>query len=207
MIGPIVNSASGLVLDDPSSSTTTGPIQQSQLNGGGNQMWEFIPLSFVSTGGGDSGFSYTGVYYYEIKNWASGLVLDSSNGSVGLGTPIQQDPWRGALSQEWTIPGTFTAHPWHATAVTGAGGKVSDGPGGPTANGTTIQLAQGNGAVGQPPTIPVNPPLSPVWTIGINPTALDAILAESDSAGRLSTRRRTSAVPWPPGRTSTATSI
>src|SRR5271165_1405517 len=69
----IVNEASGKVLDDPGASPNNfAVIDQWQLNGAGNQRWDLI-----SVGNG----------YYQIRNEASGLVLDNSL-STTEGTPI-----------------------------------------------------------------------------------------------------------------------
>jgi hypothetical protein len=71
----IVNAYSGKVLDDPGASPNNfAVIDQWQLNGAGNHRWDLI-----SVGSG----------YYEIRNEASGLVLDNSV-SFTEGTPIDQ---------------------------------------------------------------------------------------------------------------------
>jgi hypothetical protein len=133
-VGPayFANQTSGLVLDDPSSSTASRTlIQQNQLNGGANQQWVFVPFS--------SG-------YGAIVNTASGLVLDDPGGSTSNNTLIQQYQLNGGANQQWKLlpqsNGTYVIQNW-------ASGLVLDDPGGSTANHTIIQQYQANGGPNQ----------------------------------------------------------
>ena len=84
----IVNVYSGKVLDDPGASPNNfAVIDQYQLNGAGNQRWDLLPV-----GNGN----------YEIRNEASGLVLDNSF-STTEGTVIDQFQPYGDMNQQWQL--------------------------------------------------------------------------------------------------------
>ena len=85
----IVNAYSGKVLDDPGASPNNfAVIDQWQLNGAANQRWDLI-----SVGNG----------YYQIRNEASGKVLDNSL-SATEGTPIDQFQGDYEPNQYWQVP-------------------------------------------------------------------------------------------------------
>jgi hypothetical protein len=83
----IVNCASGKCLDDPAFSHDPGTlIQQWTYNGGANQVWNIVEVSY-------------GIYY--IQNAASGLVLDVPNFATGDEVKIPQWPFNGGANQLW----------------------------------------------------------------------------------------------------------
>jgi hypothetical protein len=128
----LVNEASGLVLDDPGSSTTSGQkIQQFQLNGGSNQQWQFILLSNGN---------------FEIRNAASGLVLDDPGSSTTSGQKIQQYQWHWGSNQQWQC---LPLSGGNVEIRNAASGLVLDDPGSATANGKLIQQYQWNGGYNQ----------------------------------------------------------
>lgn len=85
----IINVNSGMALEDPNSSMSSGTqMEQGAISGRGgpDQQWEFTPLG-------------TG---YQLKNVGSGLVLDLASDSLSDGTPVQQSAFSpGSQSQEW----------------------------------------------------------------------------------------------------------
>jgi len=84
----ISNVSSGLVLDDPASSTAPGiAVQQWTANGGMNQQWIFRRSS-------------NGL---EIISQASGLAIGPQYGSDLPGVTIYQNTVTGARSQSWQI--------------------------------------------------------------------------------------------------------
>ena len=85
----IVNEASGKVLDDPNFSKSNGAvIDQWQINGGTNQVWNFVRLPDGNQ---------------KIVNAQSGMVLANYDHSTSDGTPIVQRPWNGYLNEQWQI--------------------------------------------------------------------------------------------------------
>ncbi len=85
----IRNELSGMLLDDPGSSGTSGAqIIQWQANGGTNQKW-------YVTGQGNG--------FYTIRNAASGLYLSDPGGSKTNGTKLEQLAGNGSDSQLWSL--------------------------------------------------------------------------------------------------------
>lgn len=85
----LTNNNSGLVLDDPGSSTSSGmQIVQENANGGMDQEW-----FFSSQGNG----------YYVILNVSSGLLLADTNGSATPLTPLVQQTPAHDDSQFWSL--------------------------------------------------------------------------------------------------------
>jgi Ricin-type beta-trefoil lectin domain-like/Malectin domain/Domain of unknown function (DUF3472) len=85
----ITNAGSGLLLDDPGSSTSAGTnVDVSPASGGSNQKWQFTAL-----GGG----------YYEIVNVASGMSLNDPASSKTAGTLLIQYPYQGSSNEAWLL--------------------------------------------------------------------------------------------------------
>jgi hypothetical protein len=90
----IINDYSGKLLDDPGASPNNfALIDQYRLNGAGNQRWYLDPLPDGN---------------YEIRNEASGLVLDNSfSGSEGTKIDQFQDEFQSSgglnLNQQWQL--------------------------------------------------------------------------------------------------------
>jgi hypothetical protein len=88
LTGYYIVNADGDALDDPGASPYNfAVIDQWQLNGGANQRWDLVQQP-----GGD----------YEIRNEASGLVLDNSYSTVG-GTRIDQFQQTNTMNQQWQL--------------------------------------------------------------------------------------------------------
>lgn len=122
----ITNQFSGLALDDPGFSVTSGTqIIQWAANRGNNQSWRF-----TSNGSGA----------YTIANGFSGLYLTDAAGK------LTQTALSNATNQLWTLKaasnGTFTI-------TNKATGKVIDNPGFATAQGTGIVTWGANGGANQ----------------------------------------------------------
>jgi hypothetical protein len=85
----LANAYSGKVLDDPGgTSRLDAVIEQYQLNGGTNQLWQIVPLGNV---------------YSRIVNTKSGEVLfDSGNSTTGASL-IEQKDWTGEAHEQWRI--------------------------------------------------------------------------------------------------------
>ena len=84
---------SGLVLDDPGSSKTSGvQIEQWSLNNGLNQQWQlpWLPITGAPV---------------SLVNQASLLMLGVRNGSTNAGAAVEQETYggEGSPSQNWTL--------------------------------------------------------------------------------------------------------
>lgn len=125
----ISNAGSGLLLDDPGSSTSAGTnVDVYPASGKPNQKWQFTAL-----GGG----------YYEIVNAASGLSLNDPASSTTAGTLLIQYPYQGTSNEAWLLTPSGNGF-----VITGkASGLVVD-PGADTAS-TYIQQEPANGASSQ----------------------------------------------------------
>jgi Ricin-type beta-trefoil lectin domain-like/Malectin domain/Domain of unknown function (DUF3472) len=125
----ITNAASGLLWDDPGSSTASGTnIDLYSATGNPNQKWTFTAL-----GGG----------YYEIVNVASGLSLNDPGSSTTAGTQLIQYGYQGTSNEQWLL-----APSGNGFVITGkASGLVID----PAANtsGAYIQQEPANGTAAQ----------------------------------------------------------
>ncbi len=85
----LTNAGSGLVWDDPGSSTASGTnVDVSSATGNANQKWIFTGL-----GGG----------YYEIVNAASGLSLNDPGSSKTAGTSLIQYGYGGTSNEAWLL--------------------------------------------------------------------------------------------------------
>lgn len=85
----IVNANSGMLLDDPASSTSDGAfMDQWTGNGGANQHW-----TVASLGGG----------LYEIANSDSGLALEVYGQSTSVGAGVDQWQYWGGSNQQWHL--------------------------------------------------------------------------------------------------------
>lgn len=124
----IANSVSGKVLDLPPGSSGNGTlIQQSSVNGQGQQQWVFYPV--------DNGFYY-------ILNASTGKALDNPDGSLADGALLQQWDYLGGANQQWQL---IALDDVHYKIVNRASGKVLDVPGGSTQSGTLLQQWDANG--------------------------------------------------------------
>jgi hypothetical protein len=140
----IVNVASGKVLDDPGGSMDDGTvIQQFQLNGGRNQLWQLIPQGNGTV---------------VIVNAFSGKALDDPGGSLADGAPIEQfgqipGPWgNGGRSLQWRIDQQWSVvrqRNGFDVIVNAFSGKVLDDPGGSMSNGAPLHQFQFNGGTNQ----------------------------------------------------------
>lgn len=125
------NSASGLVLDDPGLSKSSGTaMYQWTSNGGVNQQWFF---------------SSTGKGYYTIQNVASGLFLADANGSATQGIHLVQQLPTNDDSELWSLTKSGSGFVIQNKAT----GLVMDDAGGTTSSGATIILWQPNGGSNQ----------------------------------------------------------
>ena len=110
----IVNAYTGLVLDDPASSTANGTnIEQYQLNGGLNQQWEVV------NEGPPGGYPGLGDQY-AIFNASSGMALTAGGMTEGIGTSqdgspypywfqaCPQEQYTGSIYQLWYLPNIDT---------------------------------------------------------------------------------------------------
>jgi hypothetical protein len=85
----LTNRRSGLVLDDPNSSTVAGTgLVQSTIDGGTDQQWRL-----ATEGSG----------IYSLTNVRSGLVADVSGGSTADGAAVIQYPDNATTNQRWTL--------------------------------------------------------------------------------------------------------
>jgi Ricin-type beta-trefoil lectin domain-like len=83
---------SGLCLDVPNQSTTTGvQLQQSTCNGGTNQQW------FLDLVGSYSGSTYM------LAGVGSDLNLAITGASTTRGAAVAQETGTGATSQQWSL--------------------------------------------------------------------------------------------------------
>jgi hypothetical protein len=128
----VTNESSGLVLEDPSYSTTSGQqIDQWGSNGGSNQQWQFTA--------NNSG-------YYTIQNVASGLYLTSPGSG---GSSLQQQSGNGGDSQLWSLKSLGNGYLIQNKAT----GLVIDDPAFSSAQGTGIIVWPSNGGSNQTWTI------------------------------------------------------
>ncbi|NML37698.1 RICIN domain-containing protein [Chitinophaga sp. G-6-1-13] len=89
----ISNFQSGLVIDNPGASMAQGtPMIQWTYGNGGNQKWEILFL----------GYDGSNRRIYQIKNKASGLLLDVEY-PWGIGARIIQWPNNGGDNQKWYL--------------------------------------------------------------------------------------------------------
>jgi alpha-L-fucosidase 2 len=84
----LTNRRSGLLLDDPNSSTSAIGLVQSTADGGADPQWRFTPQ---------------GSGIYSLTNLASGLVADVSGGSTADGASVLQYSDNGTSNQRWTL--------------------------------------------------------------------------------------------------------
>jgi Ricin-type beta-trefoil lectin domain-like len=85
----LANAYSGKVLDDPGGTRSLdAPIEQYQLNGGTNQLWQIIPTS--------NGYGI-------IVNTKSGEVMRDTGDSSSGPSLITQWDWNGAPREQWMI--------------------------------------------------------------------------------------------------------
>jgi hypothetical protein len=90
----VTNASSGLLWDDPSSTTAWGAdMILNSVDGGADEQWVFISLG-----------STPGNAYYQIQNVASSLWLDVAGTSTTAGSPLDQWGWNGGTpNQEWLL--------------------------------------------------------------------------------------------------------
>jgi len=90
----VTNASSGLLWDDPSSSTAWGAdMILNSVDGGADEQWVFISLG-----------SSPGNAYYQIENVASSLWLDVADVSTAAGGLLDQWGWNGGTpNQEWLL--------------------------------------------------------------------------------------------------------
>jgi hypothetical protein len=126
----VTSGSSGLLWDDPNSSTQSlTNIDLKSSTGGENQHWIFTSLS-----GG----------YYEIVNASSGLALNDSGASKTAGALLIQYPWgSGANNAEWSLTASGKGY----IITNRSSGLVVD----PNANtsGADIDQEPANGSAGQ----------------------------------------------------------
>jgi Ricin-type beta-trefoil lectin domain-like/Hypothetical glycosyl hydrolase family 15 len=128
----ITNQSSGLVLDDPAFSTSSGQqMIQWRSTGGSDQRWQF-----TSNGSG----------YYTIQNEASSLYLTSPSSS---GSGLQQQSKNGGDSQLWSLKSSGTG----SSIQNKATGLAIDDPTFSSAPGTGIIVWGSNGGTNQTWTI------------------------------------------------------
>ena len=85
----LANAYSGKVLDDPGGTRALdAPIEQFQLHGGTNQLWQIVPLS--------NGYS-------KIVNTQSGEVIRDTGNSTSGPSLIDQWDWVGSPAEQWQI--------------------------------------------------------------------------------------------------------
>jgi hypothetical protein len=125
----LTNASSGLLWDDPGSSTASGTnVDLYQATGSPNQKWIFTAL-----GGG----------YYEIVNAYSGLSLNDPGSSTTAGTLLIQYGYQGTSNEAWLLTRSGSGY-----VITGeASGLVVD-PGANT-SGAYLQQEPATGAPGQ----------------------------------------------------------
>jgi Pectate lyase superfamily protein/Ricin-type beta-trefoil lectin domain-like len=121
----VANQFSGLILDDPAFSVSSGTqMIQWPANGGSNQKW-----TFTNNGSGQ----------YTIANAFSGLYLTDASGK------LTQAALSNAANQLWTVKANNGVY----TLTNNASGKVVDDPGFNTAAGTGIVTWSANGGANQ----------------------------------------------------------
>lgn len=127
----VKNAYSGLVLDDPSFSTTSGTqIIEWAANGGSNQKWQF---TFQSNG------------YYTIRNVSSQMYLTDPGDSTTLGTKLEQMPGTNDATQWWSLSASGNGYDLHNVGS----GLVMDDAAFSTKKGTGIILYSANGGENQ----------------------------------------------------------
>jgi hypothetical protein len=127
----LANGSSGLVLDDPAFSTTSGTqMIQYTANGGSNQKWQF---TFQSSG------------YYTIRNVYSQLYLTDPGNSTAPGNKLEQMSATSNNSQLWSLSASGSGYVIHNVG----GGLVIDDPGFSSTKGKGIQLYTANGGSNQ----------------------------------------------------------
>ncbi|PLS25784.1 RICIN domain-containing protein [Bifidobacterium imperatoris] len=139
-----------------------------QADGGSNQRFVFTKQSDGS---------------FEIKNQASGKVLDVANGVPGNGAVVRQWSANGSAAQHWFIRDSGEGY-YLQSAL---GNYVLDLAGGSTANGTVARLYAPNGTVAQKfmmASAGVNVPSGTVVVrSGLSASLLFDVRGESVSAG------------------------
>jgi hypothetical protein len=137
------NLNSGLVMDDPNSSTSEGTfLDQAVATGGTNQQWQVTNV-------GDNNV--------KIINVSSGLAVDVFAQSTSPGGQIDEWPWDGDANQQWSI-----------TPLSGGGYEINsllsgltlEVPGQSTTAGTTLDQGTWTGGTNQE------------WTVTTVPTSV-----------------------------------
>jgi Ricin-type beta-trefoil lectin domain-like len=127
----VTNEYSGLVLDDPAFSDSSGAqIIQYSANGGSNQKWRFALQP-----SGD----------YTVQNDSSGLYLTDPGGSTTLGVALEQEAATNDATQLWTLT---TASGGYVIANKSSG-LVIDDRAWSTTKGTGMILYSANGGPNQ----------------------------------------------------------
>lgn len=127
----IANGASGLLLDDPGSSTRSGEqIVQSTADNSNHQRWYVA----VQPGG-----------FYTIRNVASGLYLTDPGASASEGAPLEQQGKTGDDSQLWHLSASGSAY----VISNKASNLVIDDPAFNAQAGTVMILWRPNGGANQ----------------------------------------------------------
>ncbi|HEX3682573.1 MAG TPA: RICIN domain-containing protein [Bryobacteraceae bacterium] len=127
----VTNEWSGLVLDDPGLSKTSGTqIIEYPANGGANQSWRF---AFQSSG------------YYTIQNVSSQLYLSDPGDAAANDTKLEQLNATSDNTQLWSLVASGNGYVLHNRAT----GLVVDDPGFSTTKSTGIILYTANGGSNQ----------------------------------------------------------
>jgi hypothetical protein len=127
----IVNKNSGLVLNDPGSSTSKGTrLNQWQSDGGANQQWTATQVGS----------------FWTFTNVASGLLLDVPNGSTSPGVRLDQWQANGSVHQNWIVVAVGDGTYRIVSQVSGLDMEVS---GSSTSNGAAVDQYTDNGEANQ----------------------------------------------------------
>ena len=142
----LLNANSGLALATAGASTEAGAgIVQATPNASTDQQWQLLGGSTgAGTGTGADSGAATG--YDELRNVASGLVLDvpASSGTEG----VQLDQWsaNGGENQQWAVQGNGDGT---YTLTSESSGQVVDVANNATTSGATIDQWPANGGANQ----------------------------------------------------------